>query len=92
MKTAIAKAGLTLAVLVSLGVASSLPATAKLTPFQQLPFDQPDITALHTGPTAAMLERGYFDAPQQPVASRRVAPCTVQTVLFDKARLAQACY
>jgi hypothetical protein len=41
-----------------------------------------------------MLERNYFQAPPQvPVATtRRAAPCTVQMVVFDKTRLAQACY
>ena len=88
MKTA----GLALALLVPLTFASVLPAAAKLTPLQRLPFDQVDVASLHTGPAAASLERNYFRAPQQPVATRAVAPCTVQMVLFDKARLAQACY
>lgn len=88
MKTA----RLAFALLVSLTFASALPAAAKLTPLQQLPFDQVDVTSLHTGPAAASVERNYFHAPQLPVASRRVSPCTVQMLLFDKARLAQACY
>jgi hypothetical protein len=89
------KYALSLALLVPLTVAAALPASAKLTPLQQLPFDQPDVHALHTGPAAAMLERNYFQAPaarQQPVEARRASPCTVQMVVFDKARLAQACY
>ncbi|MDO8874561.1 MAG: hypothetical protein Q8M24_05395 [Pseudolabrys sp.] len=84
--------GLALALLVPLTFASALPAGAKLTPLQQLPLEQMDVTSLHTGPAAASLERNYFQAPQQPVATRAVAPCTVQIVMFDKARLAQACY
>lgn len=91
-KTGIAKAAITLALLVPLTVAASLPASAKLTPFQQLPFDQPDVTSVYTGPAAAMLERAYFQAPRQPDVSKRATPCTLEMVVFDKARLAQACY
>jgi hypothetical protein len=89
MKTAAA-----FALFLPLALAAAMPASAKLNPMHQLPFDQPDVHALHTGPAAAMLERNYFQAPQKPVATsaRPVAPCTVQTVVFDKARLAQACY
>ena len=72
-------------------VASALPATASLTPLQQLPFDQPDVVSLHTGPAAAMLERNYFQV-QPPAADRRVPACTAQMILFDKVRLAQACH
>ena len=88
------KITVTIALLVPVAIAASLPASAKLTPFQQLPFEQPDVTSLHTGPAAASLERNYFQAPQQkPVEARRqTTPCTVQMVMFDKARLAQACY
>ncbi len=92
MTTAVGKLTIGLALLLPLAAAAALPASAKLTPFQQLPFEQPDVTALHTGPAAAMLERTYFQAPQLPVAARAIAPCTVQMVVFDKARLAQACY
>lgn len=87
------KIAVTIALLVPVALAASLPASAKLTPFQQLPFEQPDVTALHAGPAAASLERNYFQAPQaKPVEARRATPCTVQMVVFDKARLAQACY
>jgi hypothetical protein len=92
MKTAGAKLSISLVLLLPLTVAASLPASAKLTPLQQVPFDQPDVTSLHTGPAAAMLERDYFQAPQQPIVTRRATPCTVQMVVFDKSRLAQACY
>jgi len=85
MKTALA-----LALLMPLTVIAAVPASAKLTPLQQLPFDQPDVTSLHTGPAAAMLERDYFRAPARPVSSIRA--CTVQSIVFDKVRLAQACY
>lgn len=88
------KIAVTVALLVPVALATIMPASAKLTPLQQLPFEQPDVTSLHTGPAAASLERDYFQAPRaKPVEARRqTAPCTVQMVVFDKARLAQACY
>lgn len=88
MKTAIAMAiGLS-----AIFLAATVPALAKLTPFEQQPFDQPDVTALYSGPAAAMLERRFFQTPPQPAASKRALPCTVRMVVFEKARLAQACY
>lgn len=88
------KFAVTMALFAPLAIAAALPASAKLNPFEQLPFDEPDVVSLHTGPAAAMLERNYFQAPpqQKAVETRRAAPCTVQMVVFDKARLAQACY
>ncbi len=88
------KIAVTIALLVPLAFATALPAPARLTPFQQLPVEQPDVNSLHTGPAAASLERNYFQTPQpKPAEARRqAAPCTVQMVMFDKARLAQACY
>jgi hypothetical protein len=89
MKTAIALAiGFS-----ALLLAATVPASAKLTPFEQEPFDQvSDVNALYSGPAAAMLERRYFQAPPQATVSKRVPACTVQMVVFEKARLAQACY
>jgi hypothetical protein len=89
MKTAIAMA----ICFSAISLTATVPAAAKLTPFEQEPFDQvSDVNALYTGPAAAMLERRYFQAPQQPAVSKRVPACTVQMVVFEKARLAQACY
>jgi hypothetical protein len=70
------------------------PAAAKLTPFDSQKEPLPDVASVYTGPAAAMLEHGYFQAPpqQQPETAKRLTPCTVQMVVFDKARLAQACY
>lgn len=89
MKTAIALAiGFS-----AIFLAATIPASAKLTPFEQQPFDQqPDVSALYAGPAAAMLERRYFQAPPQATIGKRVPACTVQMVVFEKARLAQACY
>ncbi len=83
---------LTLALVLPLTVAAAFPAAASLTPFQQLPFDQPRLTSVQPGPSAAMLERRLFQAPPPPAVGKRAVPCTVQTVLFDKSRLAQSCY
>jgi hypothetical protein len=84
--------------LAPLAIAAALavsPASAKLNPFEQLPFDQPDVVSLHTGPAAAMLERNYFQAPPAPApvaVNKPAGKCTVQMLVFDKARLASACY
>ncbi len=85
MKTAIALA-LTLFV--------TVPAYAKLTPFDSQKEPMVDVVSVYTGPAAAMLERGYFQAPQQqqPATAKRLTPCTVQMVVFEKSRLEQACY
>jgi hypothetical protein len=71
------------------------PAYAKLTPFDSQKEPVPDVASVYTGPAAAMLEHGYFQAPPQqiqPSTAKRLTPCTVQMVVFDKSRLAQACY
>lgn len=86
MKTAIA-----LAVTLILTV----PAYAKLTPFDSQKEPVPDVASVYTGPAAATLEHDYFQAPldqHQPATAKRLTPCTVQMVVFDKSRLAQACY
>lgn len=90
MKTAIALAiGFSTILLTA-----TVPASAKLTPLEQEPFDQvTDVSALYnTGPAAAMLERRYFQAPPQAEVSKRIPACTVQMVVFEKSRLAEACY
>ncbi len=70
------------------------PAYAKLTPFDSQKEPVPDVASVYTGPAAAMLEHRYFQAPPhtQPTTAKRLTPCTVQMVVFDKSRLAQACY
>lgn len=89
-KNAWAKSAWALALILFGMVAAALPATASLTPFQQLPFDRPDVVSPHTGPAAALLERNYFQT-RPPAAERRVPVCTAQMILFEKVRLAQAC-
>lgn len=85
MKTAIALA---------VTLLMSAPAVAKLTPYDLQKEPLPDVASVYTGPAAAALEHGYFQAPpvQRPETAKRLAPCTVQMVVFDKSRLAQACY
>jgi hypothetical protein len=85
------KHALAMALILAGTVAAAMPAAASLTPFQQLPFDQPDVVSLHTGPAAAMLEHRFFQAPPQ-ATNRRAPVCTAQIILFDKMRLAQACH
>ena len=86
MKTAIALA---------LTMLASVPAYAKLTPFDSQKEPATDVASVYTGPAAAMLEHGYFQAPPrqyQPASAKQLIPCTVQMVVFEKSRLAQACY
>lgn len=50
-----------------------------------------DIAALATTPFDVASERAYFQAPR-PASAQRALPCTVDIVVFEKTRLAQACY
>jgi hypothetical protein len=69
------------------------PALAKLTPFEQpmIAVTSFDDATVNTGPSGAMLESSYFNAPQPSTASIRVFPCRAQVNLFQKARLVRAC-
>lgn len=81
---------LIMAPVLALAVASA--ADARLTPFdgtRQAP--APAVEALYTGPAAAELERNYFTAPQVS-ATHRAGRCTIQTFVFTKMSLAEACY
>ena len=44
----------------------------------------------NTGSIGAMREREYFEAPQSPL-SLKAFPCRIESVLFDKVRMAQPC-
>lgn len=68
-------------------------ATAKPTPVNSLNQLQDLIqtsvrndTEVNTGPSGALLERSYFEAPQQLNVS-----CRLQLSVFDKTRLTEAC-
>ena len=50
-----------------------------------------DETVIESGPSGAMLEASYFNAPQGPFSGVRVTPCRLQVRLFDKTRLTQMC-
>ncbi len=50
-----------------------------------------DDSTIYSGPSGAMLESNYFNAPQPPYAAGRVFPCRLQLRVFDKTRLARAC-
>ena len=82
------KAVIALAIILALGTA----AEAKLAPVEpQSGPPKPDVTAIFTGPADAMIEHDYFRQPPRPMAARRIFPCTVQMIVFEKTRLAQSC-
>jgi hypothetical protein len=74
----------------------SVTAQAMLAPVasEAVPAPPPlaDITSIATGPTGALLEHDYFRLPPQPQAARRILPCTVHLLVFEKTRIAQSCY
>lgn len=86
MKTAMA-----LALLFALSV-SAQAKPAPVEPQAQTLVPSPDLTAIYTGPAGATIEHDYFQAPPQPSAAGRLFPCTVRILVFEKTRLAQACY
>jgi len=78
------------AVFLSLTVAAS----AKLTPDSRLndiqnndPAALPNDSDINSGTSGALLERGYFQAPQ-PLLN---VSCRLQLSVFDKTRLTEAC-
>jgi hypothetical protein len=71
----------------------AVPAYARLTPNDGLAV----IPALEHGTSssaasAALNEHDYFQAPPLPDTTKRAPRCTVRAVVFEKMRLAQACY
>jgi hypothetical protein len=48
-------------------------------------------TAIATGPSGALLESNYFNAPQSPLAFGRGNSCRLPLSLLEKTRLAQSC-
>ena len=69
-------------------------ATAKPTPVSSLNQNQDLIqtsvrndTDVNTGPSGALLERSYFEAPQPQLN----VSCRLQLSVFDKTRLTEAC-
>jgi hypothetical protein len=76
-------------------LACSASAQAKISPFAP---DQPvttislEDTSINSGPSGAMLESSYFNAPQSPFVSGRVFQCRLQTnIVFTKTRMARSC-
>ena len=87
MKTAIA-----LATAIAMALALGSAAEAKLAPVEpQSGPPKPDVAAIFTGPAGAMIEHDYFRQRPEPMAARRIFPCTVQVIVFEKTRLAQFC-
>jgi hypothetical protein len=72
---------------------ASLPAQAKLTPLEQpiTGATSSEDATVNTGPSGAMLESSYFNAPQPSTARIWVFPCRSQFNLFQKGRLVRAC-
>jgi hypothetical protein len=50
-----------------------------------------DDTAIATGPSGALLESRYFNAPQSPLTLGRGNSCRLPPSLLEKTRLAQSC-
>jgi hypothetical protein len=69
----------------------SAPAQAKPSPLepQRVIAISADDTAIATGPTGALLEANYFNAPPPPTSGQRA--CRLQFNVFEKTRLARAC-
>ncbi len=72
----------------------NVPALAKYAPVEpQRPLAiSADDTAIATGPSGALLERNYFNAPQTPSEFGRGTSCRVQFSPFEKTRLARTCH
>jgi hypothetical protein len=85
------KASMTAAVLLGL-FAYGAQAQAKPAPIEaRLAVASRDDSTINTGPSGAMMESNYFNAPQAPFTAARLFPCRLQVRIFDKTRLAQAC-
>jgi hypothetical protein len=82
----------TLVLALATGAVALVSAQARLTPFDGTrQAKAPAVEALYTGPAAAELERRYFIAPQFST-THRAGRCTLQTFVFTKMSLAEACY
>jgi hypothetical protein len=85
------KAAITVALLLGL-FACGAQARAKPAPIEgRLVTASLDDTTIDSGPSGAMFESNYFNAPQAPFTAVRLFPCRLQVRIFDKTRLAQAC-
>jgi len=71
----------------AVAIAKPVP-VSKMNPTEDLnpPVTQNDI---NSGPSGAMLEREYFQAP--PPFTAGGLPCRLQTAIFNKVQLAQLC-
>ena len=73
----------------AVAIAKPVP-VSKLNPLEDLapPPTQNDVD-INSGPSGAMLEREYFQAP--PPFTAGGLPCRLQTAIFNKVQLAQLC-
>lgn len=79
------------AIILAVVFACCEPALAKYAPVdQQIVPRKPALSAIDSGPAGARAEQNYFQAPQ-PFAARRIFPCTVRAIVFEKTQLARAC-
>lgn len=93
MKTATASAfsSKVLSLVALFSLLAFIPAAqAKLTPRDGLDPAAPiDVVSVH----GAQLERNKFsEPPSEPEALHRAGRCTVRAIVFEKMRLAEACY
>jgi hypothetical protein len=73
----------------AVAIAKPVP-VSKMNPTEDLnpPVTQNDLD-INSGPSGAMLEREYFQAP--PPFTAGGLPCRLQTAIFNKVQLAQLC-
>ena len=73
----------------AVAIAKPVP-VGKMNPLEDLalPPTQNDVD-INSGPSGAMLEREYFQAPRPFTAGG--LPCRLQTAIFNKVQLAQLC-
>ena len=78
-----------LALMAAAAAAKPVP-VSKMNPTKDLnpPLTRNDVD-INSGPSSAMLDRGYFQAPRPFTAGG--LPCRLQSAIFNKVHLAQLC-
>ena len=76
----------------AISLALCAPALATLAPVErQLTLRKIAVAAIYTGPAGAQVEHDYFQSAPQPTATRRIFPCSVRVIVFEKTQLARSC-
>lgn len=78
----------TATILSLIGAASAKPAPPETPRLTASPAD----LAIAVGAAGAMMESDYFREPGPQYSSRGMSMCRLQTEIFSKVRLAQACH